>query len=747
MKGHDEALELERATLARVLGIARGQLHDAEQREARHGAAMTETRREMREQTEQKFGNLWASDDFEALANLNQFAQPIAVGELTHEMRLEKIRTLRNMLEAPYFARIDLVYEGESEAEAVYIGRAMLKDEATHQLYIHDWRSPVASVFYRFGRGPDHYDAPGGRIDCDMTLKRQFEIRRGSLEYFFDADVEVQDRFLRAMLSQNASPRMKAIVETIQRDQDLAIRDTEHELMMVQGAAGSGKSSIALHRVAYLMYEGLSSPLAAGDIVILSPNALFERYIHGVLPELGERSVETVTPEQLLSRILGGVKIEARGERFERLCLSGPEERTLLRESMAFKSSETFLKVMDRFVRELPRRWIHFQDVAYGGRTVATRQRLKERAMRPNSAVPLGVELRRMEMSLWDGIHQRKPQRMKRLITYARRNPRHATEIEECARAYSILECWALRRHIRSFTRLDPLSLYRRLISDEAAFRRLAKGLDLPENLKEILKHTSDALVGERLSFEDATAIAYLALCVEGGGRTQRIRQVVVDEAQDYEPAQYAVLNRLFPRARFTVLGDFNQALDRKADRSLYERIAQILNRRSALMVELNKSFRCTREILDYSLRFLDDPTGIQSFNRGGETPAERVANSQEELKGLIVEDIRSLREKGMGSIALIVKTNQDAQDWHERLKDTLDIGLIDNKAAAETVGAFVIPLQLAKGLEFDAVLVLDVDQYDEKTEKRLLYVACTRALHHLGLYHLETQAKGGAQA
>ena len=267
----------------------------------------------MREQAEQKFGNLWASDDFEALANLNQFAQPLSVGELTREMQLEKIRSLRNMLEAPYFARIDLRYEGEDASEAVYIGRATLRDEATHELYVHDWRSPVAGVFYRFGRGPVHYAAPGGRIDCELALKRQFEIRRGALDFFFDADVEVQDGFLRAMLSQNASPRMKAIVETIQRDQDLAIRDTEHELMMVQGAAGSGKSSIALHRVAYLMYEGLASPLSAGDILILSPNALFERYIHGVLPDLGERSVETVTLERLISKTLGGVKIEARG--------------------------------------------------------------------------------------------------------------------------------------------------------------------------------------------------------------------------------------------------------------------------------------------------------------------------------------------------------------------------------------------------------------------------------------------------
>ena len=740
MNGQDGALELERRHLETTLAILRVQLTAAEQDGSRHGTALGEARREMREQSEQNFGNLWASDDFEALANLNQFAQPLAVGELTLEMRIEKLRTLRNMLEAPYFARIDLSCEGESGAEAVYIGRATLKDDATHELYIHDWRSPVASVFYRFDLGPAHYDAPGGCIDCEMMLKRQFEIRRGALEYFFDLGLEVQDGFLRAMLSQNASPRMKAIVETIQREQDLAIRDTEHDLMMVQGAAGSGKSSIALHRVAYLMYEGLSSPLKAGDIVILSPNALFERYIHGVLPELGERSVETVTLEQLLSKTLGGARVEARGERFERLCLAEPGERALLRESMAFKSSEVFLAVLERFVGELPRRWIDFQDVGYGGRILATRQRLKQRAMRDDA--PLAVRLRRMEQSLWDGVHERKPSRMKRLIAYARRDPRHATEIFECARAYSILECWALARHIRAFTRLDPLALYRRLMSDEAAFRRLAGRLELPENLTGILNRTAGALSGEKLPFEDATAAAYLKLLTEGTGGTRRIRQVVVDEAQDYDPAQYAVLHRLFPGARFTVLGDVNQALDRKADKSLYERIARILNRKSALMVELGKSFRCTREILNHSLQFLDDPSGIQSFNRSGEAPAERAARSLAELARMIAEEVARSREKGMNSIALIAKTGHDAHRWHELLKETLDLELIDSEAPGETVGAFVIPLQLSKGLEFDAVLVLGAEQY-EGEDRRLLYVACTRALHRLSLYRLGGRAEG----
>ena len=220
-----------------------------------------------------------------------------------------------------------------------------------------------------------------------------------------------------------------------------------------------------------------------------------------------------------------------------------------------------------------------------------------------------------------------------------------------------------------------------------------------------------------------------------------------MDEAQDYDPAQYAVLNRLFPRARFTVLGDVNQALDRKADKTLYEQIAQILNRRSALMVELNKSFRCTREILDYSLRFLDDSVGIQSFNRGGEAPVERAANSPEELELLIAEEVESCREKGMNSIALIAKTHRDAGDWHARLKGIVGLGLIDSEAAGETAGAFVIPLQFSKGLEFDAVLVLDADRYEEITEKRLIYVACTRALHRLSLYRLGGQPEGSVRA
>ena len=744
MDRQETELHAERAHLTMILDIARGQLRAAEQDGAEQDSALADSRREMREQAAQMFGSLWAADSFEELSNLNQFAQPLAVRETGQKMRLERMQALRNMLDAPYFSRIDLRYEDGGDRERVYIGRATLKDDLTHELYVHDWRSPVASVFYRFGTGRVFYDAPGGRYPCEMTLKRQFEIKRGALEYFFDADVAVEDDFLRAMLSQNASPRMKAIVETIQRDQDLAIRDIEHDLVMVQGAAGSGKSSIALHRVAYLMYEGLSSPLSAGDILILSPNQLFERYIREVLPELGERSVQSATLEQLLAKTLGISRIETRGERYERLFRAdSPSEQALARDAMAFKASDAFRTVLERFAEALPRRFVDFQDVCYGGRTVATRQRLKERALKNDGAL-LGVRLRHMEMSLWDGIHSRKPARMEALTRYVRRDPRHALEIGACARAYSILECAALALHIRKFTRLDQRALYRRLISDENAFRRLGRGLELPENLGEILNHTRKALAGEMLPLEDAGAIAYLKLITEGSNRWARIRQVVVDEAQDYDPLQYAVLNRLFPRAHFTVLGDVNQALDRKVDRTLYEKISAILNRKSAQLVELNKSFRCTREILSFSLQFLDDPGDIQSFNRSGDAPGEHAAPTIMEMVRMIEAEVALCRDRGLKSIALIAKTARDARLWHKRLPRALNAGLIDSETAGETTGAFVIPLHLSKGLEFDAVLVLDADRFLEDGGKRLLYVACTRALHRLNLYTLNAHSEGG---
>ena len=222
---------------------------------------------------------------------LSQIASPIAEKLSDYEAVANRIAILEKLIECPYFARIDFQFEGESAFEKIYIGRASLRKEASYDLEVYDWRSPIAGMFYRFTRGAAFYEAPAGKITGEINLKRQYEIRKGRLEYFFDADLQIRDEFLRKMLSQNTSPKLKTIVETIQKEQDIVIRDMESDLMMVQGVAGSGKTSIALHRAAYLMYQGLSKRLAADNIIIISPNTVFEQYISDVLPESLERKM------------------------------------------------------------------------------------------------------------------------------------------------------------------------------------------------------------------------------------------------------------------------------------------------------------------------------------------------------------------------------------------------------------------------------------------------------------------------
>ncbi len=725
----------EQAHLDGVLAVVREQLLKALQSgEARYDELVL-ARQELNEQTEQMFRNLNSAQGFEELANLNQLAQPLFVDQRLSEMGLKHIEALRRMADAPYFARIDLKYE-EGDTEKTYIGRAALRSGASGEILVTDWRAPVASVFYRYGVGSARYDAPAGTVGCEVLLKRQYEIVRGALKYCFDADVEVQDEFLRSLLSRNASPQMKAIVETIQREQDSAIRDMEHDLLMVQGAAGSGKTSIALHRVAYLMFEGLASRLSEKNILILSPNALFERYIENVLPELGEKSVDSVTLERLLEARLGG-RVETRIDRFEALCLADRERRGLLRAACAFKGSRDFLKILDRFIEALPRRVIAFEDVYYAGRVIATREGLRARASRRGGKLPLGVELVRMEKALWTAVHERRAERLDALRDWARTLPWHVLEVDAFARACSILECRALARRIRRFTCLDARALYRLLMSDAGAFGRLARGLNLPDGLDGMLEDTRAALDKDRLTLEDASAIAYLDIRLMGAGSMYPdIRQLVIDEAQDVSELQFALMNLIFPRARLTVLGDVHQAIDREADMSHYESIRRALPRPRSALVTLDKSFRCTREILRFACRFLGPDVRIESFNRTGEAPRVTGAKSRAELEREIARTVERLRQTGCGSIALITKTEHDARDWHARLFAIPDLRLIEGYEAAR--GAFVIPLALSKGLEFDAVLVLDADDahYAQPEDKQLLYVASTRALHDLSVFY-----------
>ena len=710
----------EQQHLEEILRLISRRLLSAREESSRQEKGLADTRRdEFQERSEPLLKNLWAPQRFEDLILLSEETQAALNEEKDHETTVKTIAALERALSSPYFARIDLLFEDGEEAEKIYIGRASLWDDAKENLMIYDWRAPIASVFYRFATGPAFYQAPAGRIACDLNKKRQYEIHQGVLEGFFDADTVIQDSFLRRLLARNASSQMRAIVETIQKDQDVAIRDEDHDLLMVQGAAGSGKTSIAMHRVAYLMYEGLKNPLRAHHILILSPNTVFEKYIGAVLPELGEHSVASSTLEELLEKVIK-TPVQSRGERWEKLCTASAEESARMRAGLAFKSSPDFLTLLDRFSEEIPARLLPYQDLSYAGNIIAPREEIRREAMERGASFPLAVRLRRMESRLWERVHALRPARLDKLRMMAFR----LGYGEEYARGCSIWESGVLARQIRSVTRLDFQALYLRLMTDEALLRRLGRGLQLPEALS-VLRPASLS-PEDPLPLEDAAGIAYLKMKLDYSAPAGDIRQVVVDEAQDYSLVDYAVLNALFPKARFTVVGDIHQALDHAAQRSLYDGIASVLSRPRAALLELNKSFRCTREILCFSLRFLED-AGVESLNRHGEEPRLLPSDA-------LWEEIALCRAQGYQSIALITKTAADAERWQQRLSSRERVPRMGRDAQLGDV--FLVPLALSKGLEFDAVLILDCDQahYSLPMDRQLLYVACTRALHRLAL-------------
>ncbi|MCI8434297.1 MAG: AAA family ATPase [Lachnospiraceae bacterium] len=723
---HSERI-LEETHLREILEEAERQLKQAHEAVERKETELQELKREIRENTEHGAADLSTTDGFEALVELNQSIAPVTNLVADYDETMRKIHRLNNLIKCPYFARIDFCFEGEEIPEQIYIGKTSLTGEKAVEIYVYDWRSPIASVFYRFMTEEAFYDAPAGRITGRVELKRQYEIRDSRLLYFFDTDRSINDEILKQLLSKNTSPKMKTIVETIQKEQDIVIRNLESDLLMIQGVAGSGKTSIALHRAAYLMYQGLQSRLAANNILILSPNSTFEQYISEVLPELGEENAVSMVFEDILRSLLGekvmwkaapgqeesgngqtGVgRIQTQREFLENAVANGAWG-DYMKKSMRYKTSEAFLGLLDRFAEQIPLRQMAFQDVYHEGNRIAEKEELRRRAMqRPET--PLAVRLEQLTA---------------RVLEDAFGNRKGAGE--EKAR---VLE------EIQRFTRLNLYELYKSFWSDETNFQGAdSQGV---EELEEIRSGTLENLEGDCLYFDDAVPVLYLYLKLHGCNDYRNIRQVIIDEAQDYYPLQFEILRILFPNARYTVLGDINQTLSKQEDGSFYEQVRRILKKKKSSLVTLNKSFRCTNEILQFSLQFIQEKPQIESFNRSGEAVEVRAFRTRRDYLAGILKEMENCKEKGYGTICLLCKTEEGCQRLFRELGSRAELRMAGDDGVEGLKGCFILPSYMAKGLEFDAVLICDGDSdtYQTGDDRKLLYIECTRALHRLSLF------------
>ncbi len=734
---YNEQLELEKVYLSRIKEEINKQLSSETDKHKNKRVQLIADRKDMYENTTHY------SNDFEKLSDAITFLNPLEVQTYDYEATKAKINKYEKMQQSPYFARIDFTEEG-FENENIYIGLGNLTDEKTHQTYICDWRAPISSLFYRFGLGRASYRAPYGIIEGEVSLKRQFEIKKGEIQYFFDSSMTIIDDILKQALSQNTSAKMKSIVETIQKEQDLIIRDFENDILLVQGVAGSGKTSVALHRVAYLMYHGLADNLSANNIILITPNSFFEKYIDNVLPELGEKNIQTLTMEELFDNIFEEkIRISNRNNLIEKIITAqDTDKKNLVKSSMEFILSKEFITVIERFLKYFEYKMIDFRDIFYNGECIANRHLIKAEFLKQNDIpLPLEKRLETIEKRIMQKIHELRKFRLGKLEKFIAEYPEHIYEVKPLARLFSLKENSAIKKEVMRFTRVDAMELYKKIVSDKNLFYRMAHGLSLPKNIEEILGYVKAGLQKSILSYDNAMVLLAMKLMLAGCDHYKEIKQVVVDEAQDYYPVHYKILERSFTNAKFTVMGDINQAIEKATDLSLYSDISYILNKKRSSTVILNKSFRCSYEISRLSYLFCAKEIEIENFERHENLPEIVWAENHAQLDLETINMVNLYKSEGFQSIAVICKSMTGAELLYKEIGVTLGASLIDTNSFEDVNRVTILPVYMAKGVEFDAVIVYNVndEMYRDSDDRKLLYICCTRALHRLSIiYHGE---------
>lgn len=688
-----------------------------------------------------------SSTDYDKLSDLNQYLSALNSQTFSYTELEKRIAKYKKMVDSPYFSRIDFTEDDYDDTEKIYIGLFNLMDEDTHDIKVYDWRAPISSVYYRSEIGPVEYKAPLGIIKGTVSLKRQYKITKGELEYFFDSNVNIVDEMLMEALSQKMTSKMKTIVETIQKQQDLIIRDLDNDLLVVQGVAGSGKSSVALHRIAFLLYQGLNLKLSSTNVIVISPNNLFSKYISNVLPELGEDNISEYTFENLFVKFFDNkLSVKTKSENFENIiCAETEEKRKFFRSYDEFKGSLSFLKIIDRFIKYFERKLIPFEDVYFNGEIIENRQLLKTFLLSEKLNMPTAKKLKIIESRIMDKIHDKKNIRRSKIEEAVNKSKQHEFEIRAFTRVLAARETSAFLNKMHMFTEFNSYDLYKKLFSDKKIFKKLSKDLLLPDNIDEIIDYTNKLIIDPyNIPYADGIAMMYLKVKAEGIDSLSGIKQVIVDEAQDYYPMHYYLLKNLFRDARFTIVGDVNQAVEKKSDISFYDEIISIFNFEKSNKIFLNKSYRSSYEISKFSERFLEEGINTEYFKRNEETPEVIHKNDYASLENKMIENIDLYKSQGYKSIAIICKNRNEASSLYFKLKGKINVKLVDYVGEQNLTGVIIVPVYLAKGLEFDAVMVYGVDNkaYYSIYDKKLLYIACTRALHRLSLYYTGKASK-----
>ena len=606
---------------------------------------------------------------------------------------VKKVLNYQKAIYSPYFGRIDFRRDGRNNSMQVYVGLTTIKEGM--KFYVFDWRTPIASLFYNYTVGDAQYDAPRGAIKGQIDLRRQYKIENGELKRVIESDINIDDEFLQEILSNSSSDKMRNIVTTIQQEQNEIIRNRSTNNLIVQGVAGSGKTSVALHRIAYLLYQ--RKDLNSNNILIFSPNDIFSEYISDVLPELGEDNVLNTTFSDLSSAYIKNRKIQSFSNFIEDYYDNDKNE--LKNEVIRFKLSDEYKKILDLYMMYYTKSHCLKESFEFVvGNSIEVyidKDEINDLFTNKYGHLPIVERLNQIV----DYICSKENIPFSKYNTTVKSQLRKAMKID-----------------------LDVKKIYSDFMNNPI----------YTDNFDFDVTEFYDR--NKPIQYEDIMGMLYLNFELNDYPYNMYVKHIVIDEAQDYSKLQLYIIKKMFPHATYTILGDINQTINPFYKYNTLESLKEIFGD-SAEYYELLKSYRSSPEITDYANNILSLGSDLAVRNYTNKP----VINEEEKpaiLESQIYSDIQRMRNDGIKRIAIITRNKKEAQELCSKLENSVD-DISFSTSSMQNDNVIIVPAYIAKGLEFDGVIAYTKpDDYYTEEEKNLYYVVCTRAQHQLVVYN-----------
>ncbi len=684
----------------------------------------------------------------------------------------QRIKNLKMVRQKPYFARVDFVEDGEEKRDAFYLGKVMVTDHDTLEQIVIDWRAPIADLYYEGRLGDATYKCPAGEIKGEIKLKRQYFFDDNGLADVMDIDITTNDEMLQPFLSANSDTRLKNIISTIQAEQNRIIRSDMWQPLVVQGVAGSGKTTIALHRIAYLIYN-YDKNFFPEEFLIIAPNKFFLNYISNVLPDLGVDRVGQSTYEEIAFEVIGSkFEIEEPNEKLARIINNNKSEKEekvckIIEEASIFKSSIRYKNVIDDYIYEIEKRMLPDDDFKIGKYIFMTKQEIAHLYYREYGNLPICRRIEEISKHLKNSVMMRNATIIKDIEEdrdYKVAKIKQEEENEQI-RLAMIRDVYdeadqmkkVVTKDVKKYVQkyflnqkvLEPIKYYREFIDyylEEFASQRVPK-----EQIAYIKNSFDKSQRAGKIEMEDIAPLMYLKYMIHGVKTKFDLKHIVIDEAQDFSEFQFYIFKKIVKSNSLTILGDLSQGI-------YYYRGTQNWQKTMSTVfgvdnepqyLTLKKTYRTTEEIMNVANKVISHITDKLNCSLGepvmknGEPVTIKKFNSEDEMYENIKARISELKSRNLKNIALIGKTVEDCKEIASALNDFAEkeIHIINDKDSEYNGGISIVPSYLSKGLEFDAVIVTNADVHnytDSEVDTKLLYVCATRAMNTLDIYHVE---------